>query len=45
MKIEKKPYITPMLTIYGDIDNITLASSFPNSDDGLGTNTAFPNPS
>ncbi len=42
---EKKVYASPKLTIYGDVEKITLGASMPNSDDGVGTNNAYPNPS
>ncbi len=43
MDNNKKEYKTPVLTVHGNVEEITLASSFPNSDVAAGTaGTAFP---
>ncbi len=41
--MEKKTYVKPELTVHGDIEKITLASTAANSDSPSGTNDAFCN--
>lgn len=43
MKQQKKSWTAPRVTVYGDIEKITLQSNQANSDSPLGTaDTAFP---
>jgi hypothetical protein len=43
MRMKKKEYTKPKLTVHGDIEKITLGGTFKNSDIPKGpSNTAFP---
>ena len=42
---QKAEYESPEIYEHGDIKTITLGGGSVNSDDGIGVNNAFPNPS
>jgi hypothetical protein len=42
---QKAQYESPKMHEHGDVRKITLGGGYANSDDGIGVNNAFPNPS